>query len=479
MQELPPSIQLKSHRPIHERPISHIFIHNQSSEEGDKDPDTHTVPLGQAADANAICLATKHDILVTSLAIDQNYLDYFTKILRISVPNIFVAKKFNTNLLQSVIDSKDELVAFIKEKQEQGIVKKKLQMSVFEADERDIELLAALQNAGLGDSLTSECNYDLLELGSKDGFRSFCSKHEITQLPGGTFKSVEELEQFILKQHEEGHTVVVKSIHGIGGGGQMRLRPSSTDEGEKLKKEEKETIEKWIRTNKAVEAEQFAESPESEHVVDIFIDPSENHHNAVLFDQIVKSNDDSAGMAYYGAKYPSKNEEAKNTIMQQVDSVIAPRLHEAGYRGPAGIDVLWKPLHFMELNMRTDAITYIKHLTDRVGYHLYNSEPGTTAFMTLVNLELPLSLSELLSKHRDVFEKKEDGIFALTNPNKQRWNFFDVVAISPHDLATAEKIMNRSLVAIWGEQKGNEILNKIYHPHPRLIPEHSKNKKST
>jgi len=48
--------------------------------------------------------------------------------------------------------------------------------------------------------------------------------------------------------------------------------------------------------------------------------------------------------------------------MDHVEKSVAPSLEQAGYRGPAGVDVLWNPLHFMELNMRTDAITYVKHL---------------------------------------------------------------------------------------------------------------------
>ena len=65
--------------------------------------------------------------------------------------------------------------------------------------------------------------------------------------------------------------------------------------------------------------------------------------------------------------------------MSQVESDVAPAFVKVGYRGPAGVDVLWNPLHFMECNMRTDAITYVKHLTDRLGkfvvlvHQLYSS----------------------------------------------------------------------------------------------------------
>jgi hypothetical protein len=146
--------------------------------------------------------------------------------------------------------------------------------------------------------------------------------------------------------------------------------------------------------------------------------------------------------------------------MKEVEDTVAPALSKCGYRGPAGVDVLWNPLHFMELNMRTDAITYVKHLagecqsdisdvslrvTDRLGKNLYKSEPGTTAFMSLVNLPLDLPLDDVITRHRDVLEKKEDGIFAFSNPNRQRWGFYDVVAVSPNDRQTAEAVMRRGL----------------------------------
>jgi hypothetical protein len=452
----------------HEKGHSFLFIHNQSNTGGEPDAETKTVPIGQAGDANAILLGNKHDVLVTSLPIDKKYLEYWSQILQLSIPQIFTPKKFTTDLVQSVTDCKEELVEFIKQKQKEGIVKKDLILSIFEADERDVELLETLQKAGLKEDLTSECNYNLLSLGNKDGFREFCRTNNIIQLPGGTFKTIEEVEKFLKEQHAQGHTVVIKSPHGIGGGGQLRLRPPQ--KGETLSDDWRAVITEWIKKEKAVEAEQFADSAESEHVVDIYLDPTGEHHTAVMFDQLVRNDDLSAGMAYFGAKYPSAKKEAMETIMKHVENSVAPSLQKAGYRGPAGVDVLWKPLHFMELNMRTDAITYVKHLTDRLGKNLYGITPGSTAFMALVNLPLSLSFAELLAKHADDLRKHDDGIFALSNPNRQRWGFYDVVAISPKGRDQAEVVMMRGLKAIWGEAKAAEFMKAIYQPHPQFIP---------
>jgi predicted peptidase len=60
--------------------------------------------------------------------------------------------------------------------------------------------------------------------------------------------------------------------------------------------------------------------------------------------------------------------------------------------------------------------------------------------------------------------------FSLSSPNRHRWGFFDVVAVSPKGRSTAEKIMERSLKAIWGEEKTTEFLQAIYHPHPQFEP---------
>jgi len=465
-----PDLDLNAHRDVsHKKPHSFIFIHNQSNTGGDLDKETKTIPIGQAGDANAILLGNKHDILVTTLPVEQTYLNYWTDILHLTVPQIYVPKKFDTDLVKSIMDCRDDFIQFVRTKQNEGKVSKDLILSVFEADERDVELLKALQDSGLGQELTSECNYDVLTLGQKDGFRAFCKENNVTQLPGGIYTDVEELEKFILEQHEQKHTVVVKSPHGIGGGGQLRLKPPSKEETEKLKEGKKtaswqETVRQWLAKEKAVEAEQFADAPEREMVVDIYIDPTDNHHSAVVFDQLVKNDNEEGGMAYYGAKYPSSAEEANKVIMQEVEATVAPSLAKAGYRGPAGVDVLWNPLHFMELNMRTDAITYVKHMTDRLGKNLYKSEPGTTAFMSLVNLPLDKSIDDVIAHHKDDLTKKDDGIFAFSNPNRQRWGFYDVVAVSPHDRQTAEAVMKRGLEAIWGKEKAGEFLKAMYVP---------------
>jgi hypothetical protein len=88
--------------------------------------------------------------------------------------------------------------------------------------------------------------------------------------------------------------------------------------------------------------------------------------------------------AYYGAKYPSIHFEAKKVVCGVIKEALLPALIESGYTGPAGmaalavrtqiqmistdpllrpgIDVMFRPPHpphFVELNMRTDAITYM------------------------------------------------------------------------------------------------------------------------
>jgi biotin carboxylase len=152
--------------------------------------------------------------------------------------------------------------------------------------------------------IASECNYDRLKLGNKDGFREFCKDHGVIQLPGGTFKALEEVEKFVNEMHKQGNTVVIKSPHGIGGGGQIRLRAKHPEDVAE-NHEWKETVKEWQQKEDAVEVEQFADNAESEHVVDIYIDPTDRHHTAVMFDQLVRNDNESAGMAYFGAKYPS------------------------------------------------------------------------------------------------------------------------------------------------------------------------------
>lgn len=90
--------------------------------------------------------------------------------------------------------------------------------------------------------------------------------------------------------------------------------------------------------------------------------------------------------------------------------------------------------------------------------------------MTLVNLPLSMPLKDLIAKHSDALQKNSDGIFALSNPNRQRWGFYDVVAISPNNLKEAEEVMARGLEKIWGKEKAEELMSAIYHPHPQFVP---------
>lgn len=140
-----PDLDLNQHRNTsHKKPHSFIFIHNQSNTGGDLDEATKKIPLGQAGDANGMCLGNKHDILVTTLALEQSYLDYWKDILHLTCPQIYVPKKFDTDLVKSIMDCKEDFIQFVRKKQEEGSVQNDLILSVFEADERDIELLKVM-----------------------------------------------------------------------------------------------------------------------------------------------------------------------------------------------------------------------------------------------------------------------------------------------------------------------------------------------
>ncbi len=70
--------------------------------------------------------------------------------------------------------------------------------------------------------------------------------------------------------------------------------------------------------------------------------------------------------------------------------------------------------------MRTDAITYIKHLADRIGKKNYGKESGQTAFMTLVNLQHCFTFSQILDAFGETLKCMDEGVFVLTNPNRHR-----------------------------------------------------------
>jgi len=53
--------------------------------------------------------------------------------------------------------------------------------------------------------------------GGGGGGIQFCKDNKIPQLPGGVFRTTQELKQFVTKEHAQAHAVVIKSPHGIGG----------------------------------------------------------------------------------------------------------------------------------------------------------------------------------------------------------------------------------------------------------------------
>jgi hypothetical protein len=459
------------------KPYSHIFVHNHTHHGGLLDPTFHAVPSDQAHDANALLLGGKRDVLVTSLPLEASYLEYWTNVLKLSRPLIYSipASRFRLNLFQSLLDNVQDFMQFLQEQRSKGLLCDQLVLSVFEAEDKDKQLLALLQQAGVG-QVISECNYDLLPLGTKTAWRTFCKDNKIPQLPGGVFRTTQELKQFVTKEHAQAHAVVIKSPHGIGGLGQLVVLPDQARHGQMFEWTDEELvfIQNILVEESEILAERFVTHVESEHVVDVYIDPTQpEHQSSVLFDQLTKEPTvGNGGIAYYGAKYPSEHFEAKARVCAATKDSLLPSLVQAGYTGPAGVDVLYRPPHpphFIELNMRTDAITYIKHLADRIGERLYQKAPGQTAFMTLVNLSHTMHFNEIKEKFASVLQPSEQGVFVITNPNRHRWGLYDVAAMSPLGIHVAEGLMKKSLISIWGEDAAHSIFANIHrHPTPLL-----------
>jgi pimeloyl-ACP methyl ester carboxylesterase len=475
-------MHVKKGRPLfkaQKKPYSTIFVHSHSHAGGLLDPAFQVVPADQAHDANAILLGGRRDVVVTSLPVESSYISYWTETLKLSEPLFYTLPPahFKGTTLQSLLHNVDPFIGFLKEQKAKGLLKDTLVLSVFEADETDKELLSRLQHAEVG-HVISECNYDLLDLGTKTTWRTFCKANGIPQLPGGVFHTIDEVLQFTRKELAHHHSVVLKSPHGIGGLGQLRIiadpqRVKSAHDYQ-FDDEQLSFIRHTLANEKEILAERFANRSECEQVVDVYIDPIlPGHCSSVIFDQLTKEpTQGSGGIAYYGAKYPSVHLEAKAQLCSIVKESLMPALVRTSFTGPAGIDVMYRPPHpphFVELNMRTDAITYIKHLSDRVGKALYEKEAGQMAFMTLVNLPHTLSFSQIRDTFASVLQPSEEGVFVCTNPNRHRWGSYDVAAISPLGLHVAERLMKRSLQAIWGDETARTFRTNIQrHPIPLL-----------
>ncbi len=430
-----------------ERKYNFAAIHSQSNR-----PDS---PLGieghpeeQAYESRAICLQS--DVVGLSKPIEKEYLIYFKNILKQQIPEIIIPKRTDKSLSHSFIKDKEarnRLKNCFNKNGQRGI------LSVFDPTESEKEMLYGFRKDGI--FVDPEVDYDLaFRLGNKAGFRDFCREYDLPQLRGGVFDDERKLKIFVDSMSAKGAKTVLKHPNGTAGEGLMIT--DYLDDGQS------KSVSKWMSGAGCVVAEEFSQKG-SEHSIHVYIDPlTKSPKLSGIYDQLVVETDN--GFAHYGCSYPVQNKMLLKRLENLTNDKIMPALGDVNYTGPACFDVLADPDHFMELNTRAGANMYAHAMVKRAARSVYGmKEPGSAAFIFLAGLRHDKRSFEALVKHNEkLFEPKSDGMLIFSNPGRHEFGSFDVIAMSPVGLSTAEGVLYEGLASFWGKQDAQGFLDRVY-----------------
>lgn len=424
-----------------------LAIHSQSDRpgtpvhfEGD--------PAEKAYESRALTLPNLA-VVGLSQALEPSYVHYLSQTLKLQVPTILVPETTANSLSLAFMQDKTATDR-LKDKQKNfGLP---FALSVFDVTDTERELLEHLQQKEI--QIFPEVNLDqAVLLGDKAAFREFCEEYDIPQLPGGVFRTVQELEAF-LGTHPD---AAVKHPVGTAGQGIIIVTKDKTPTGKNYL-----TWKKWIdsRQGKGIIAEVF-NAKGDEHSLHIYRDPLTKEARVTgMYDQLVTKNEKGV-LSHYGCIYPIANATTQQTLQQIAQNQLIPALEAVDYTGPACFDVLSNPTHFMELNARTGANMYLHRMAEQVGKALYQTTD--IAFMALVSLPHELtSFADFYEQFADVLQPAAKGTLVLTNPNRHAFGRYDVMAVSPYGREVAQELLFDGLSKIWGRNQAQEFFDNIH-----------------
>lgn len=435
-----------------EEELKILAIHSQSNRQGSP-LDFEGDPGEQAYDSRALCLPNL-GVLITSSAFEPAYLEYYTSLLMQPLPKLVVPEQTGKGLSYSVIADQIALEA-IRDSQNRSNVPYIL--SVFDPTEKEEQLSACLKGKGL--NLIDEVNYPVaIDLGNKSGFRRFCQKYQIPQLPGGVFENTTDLLNFMRILKDQFEHVIVKHPNGTAGEGMMVVSNGrSNDPGVAVE------LGRWIGNAGSVVAEAFHLNG-GEHALHIYIDPVTKQARVVgLYDQLVSKKEDGS-FAHYGCKYPMEQKDIEQALVSIASGSIIPALNEVGYTGPACFDVLSTPFHFMELNARAGANMYVHRMVEKVAKVVYQAEdPASYSFMFLAGIKTQFTSFQDLQSHLPALtEPNEKGVVLFTNPARHKFGSFDITAMSRGSSEQASDLLYEGLARIIGLEETKNAFDKIY-----------------
>ncbi|HZE86907.1 MAG TPA: hypothetical protein VE090_01745 [Methylomirabilota bacterium] len=422
-----------------------LAIHSQSTRDGS--PYGFNTPEEQAFDSRALALPNVGIIGLTT-PLEPAYAKYRKDVLKIDTPHVVVPKGNGSSLSEKLLTD-PQAIQRIKKSQEE--LDAQFTLSVFDPTNTERQLLDRFVTEGI--QVFPEANFDISdELGNKTGFRRFCDRNGIPQLPGGVFTTEEDLKKF-LREHS---SVIVKHSISTAGEGQSIITKNNPVTMEHFR-----IFRNWMEQDGVV-AELFMPSA-SEYSLHIYIDPV-THKGKVsgIYKQLVKKTETDT-LTHYGVIYPLEDLTTEKELSRLGEETLIPALQKENYTGPACLDVLAGPdfVHFMDFNARTGANMYLHRQAEQVGLVQYGTD--AVALSSLVGLPHEITSFEKFSKRfGHILAPTENGMLVLTNPGRHAFGKYDVSAISPHGLAVAQNILATGISEIWGAQKAKAFFARIY-----------------
>lgn len=350
-------------------------------------------------------MGKSEDVVVVDYPIDQTYLNYLKKDLKLSLPAFIQIQNVGGQTLSENILAQEGVVDNLKK-----LVAAGYKMQFFNLNGDEIDLAKSLANPSYIKDLDLTSH-----LGTKVGFREFCIANGIPMPKGQVCNSEEEAEKAVAALKSD---VVIKSSKGTGGKELGSNQVISYFDYLKDKTIIRGAVNHLTPSEPPYVVEQKLELPEAS--LHIFIDDDGKVIvKPVAFGQFAHD------QSYNGGHYPNDFPEALNEkILKLANSFIVPALQKIGATGFHCMDFLYDKtkgdVFFIEDNTRPGALDFIHHFVTRVVEANFKDAKYSWYHKLLSLKELgvkSINFSEIYEAIGDLLNPALGGFALISNPD--------------------------------------------------------------
>jgi len=378
------------------------------------------------------------DIAVTNYQIDGSYLTYLTQCLNIPVPQIHRIQNAMTGTLTGDIIAQPQICAEIAQLIPQGY-----KVQFFNFLEEEEALAQFLEGSEKVHTPTYAKNLEMYKrLGTKTGFREFCTQFGIPMPQGAVCHSIEEVMQVT---HEIDGDAILKADTGTGG---AELGSNATITHTAFQTDGIDSVTKAIQHLSPSDPPYDVQKKLKgmfEGSLHIFL----NTNGELVIEPTVFGQFSHEG-SYVGGHYPNHLPSGFNSKMTDLAKTkIIPALKKVGATGMHCMDCLFDPktgeVYFIEDNTRPGALDFIHHFVQKVAdtydldnpvwYH-YQLPIKQIAGREVTFAEIQLVLS---SGEQNLLTPLDDFVL-LSNPNVLPYGYsLHLTAVSSGQDSSPEK----------------------------------------